>query len=242
MLTTKGMRLLPTFEEVQNDIVKVSENIPYVFIHKPTLHFLIIFNQTVIRFATIYTKGNSGYDVLLETFGFVTYRAYVHRIIAHLFVQNPRADIFDRVDHIDRDKKNNDPSNLRWVNHRLNMINRCDTNVRNRTYFRKSNGKMSSYWKKAFGKFAYIYSDNIAGDLVKIRVYFNDYSEAVAFGVQDKIRRFNNLYRSYINDASPPTRGTTPRCEGEVHSRPLPGLNDPALRPTTNRARYCRFA
>ena len=237
------MRLLPTFEEVQNDIVKVSPNIPFVFFHKPTLHFLIIFNQTVIRFATIYTKGNAGYDVLLETFGFVTFRAYVHRLIAHLFVQNPRPDIFDRVDHIDRNKKNNDPTNLRWVNHRLNMINRSDTNVRSRTYFRRD-GKQSSYWKKALGKFAYEYSDRVVGDIVKIRVYFDDYAEAVAFATKDKVRRFNKLYVSYLNnnDASTPTRGETPGCEGEIHSGPLPWVHDTALRPPAHRPRHCRFA
>ena len=236
------MRLLPTFEEVQNDIVKVSEHIPFVFLHTPTLHFLIIYNNTVIRFATIYTKGNAGYDILLETFGFVCFRAYVHRLIAHLFVQNPRPDIFDRVDHIDRNKKNNDPSNLRWVNHRLNMINRSDSNVRSRTYFRK-NGKLSSYWKKTFGKFAYVYSDSVAGDVVKIRVYFNDYAEAVEFARKDKVRRFDNLYQSYLNDnESPPTRGETPGREGEVHSGPIPWVHDTALRPTTHRVRRSRFA
>ena len=234
------MRLLPSFEDVQNDIVKASENIPFVFLHKPTLHFLIICNNTVVRFATIYKKGNAGYDILLETFGCVCFRAYVHRIIAHLFVQNSRPDIFDRVDHIDRNKKNNAPSNLRWVNHRLNMINRTDTNVRERVYFRK-NGKQSTRWKKCFGEYAYIYSDTVIGDLVRIRVYFNNFNEAVEFASKDKVRRFDKLYQSYINASSPP-RGETPGREGEVHSGPLPRFHDAALRPATNRSRYCRFA
>jgi len=234
------MRLLPSFEDVQNDIVKASENIPFVFVHTPTLHFLIIVNNTVVRFATIYTKGNAGYDVLLETFGCVCFRAYVHRILAHLFVQNPRPDIFDRVDHIDRNKKNNAPSNLRWVNHRLNMINRSDTNVRTRVYFRR-NGQQATRWKKGLGKYAYIYSDTVIGDLVKIRVYFSDFAEAEKFGRTDKVRRFNKLYQSYLNASSPP-RGETSRREGEVHSGPLPRFHDTPLRLTVDRPRHCRFA
>ena len=47
----------------------------------------------------------------------------VHRLVAKTFVVNPRPDIFDIVDHIDRNKKNNNASNLRWVNTRLNSLN-----------------------------------------------------------------------------------------------------------------------
>ena len=209
-----------------------------MFIHKSTLDFLIIVDEQVIRFATIYTKGNSGYDVLLETFGFVTFRAYVHRIIAHLFVQNPRADIFDRVDHIDRDKKNNAISNLRWVNQRLNMINTSTTNVRSRTYFRK-NGRQSSYWKKGWGKYAYEYSERILGSTVKIRVYFDDFTMALEFGKKDKVHRFNKLYAEYINEAG---SDETPRCEGEIYSRLLLGVHRPPIRSPTNRTRHCRYA
>ena len=48
-------------------------------------------------------------------------RLYLHRIVADATVYNPRPDIFDFVDHIDGDTKNNDPSNLRWLNHHLNV-------------------------------------------------------------------------------------------------------------------------
>ena len=232
------MRLLPTFEQIQNDIVKASEHIPYVFVHKPTLDFLIIVDKQVIRFATIYKKGNGGYDVLLETFGFVCFRAYVHRLIGRVFVYNPRPDIFDRVDHIDRNTRNNDISNLRWVNQRLNMINTSTTNVRSRTYFRK-NGRQSSYLKKNLGKYAYEYSDRILGSTVRIRVYFDDYTTALEFGKKDKVLRFNKLYSEYINEAC---SDQTPRCEGEIYSRLLLGVHRPPIRSPTNRARNCRYA
>ena len=49
---------------------------------------------------------------------------WVHRCVAWIFCPNPRPDIFDRVDHIDRDGTNNHKNNLRWINHSLNMCNR----------------------------------------------------------------------------------------------------------------------
>ena len=234
------MRLLPTFFQVKNDIVKADENIPYVFIHKSTLDFLIIVGDKVIRFATIYTKGNAGYDVLVETFGHVRFRAYIHRLIGAVFVHNPRPDIFDRVDHIDRNTRNNAISNLRWVNHKLNMINTQTTNVRMRTYVRR-NGKLGSYWKKKFGKYAYEYSERVSGELVKVRIYFDDFNTALEFGKKDKIIRFNKLYAEYINESSSACR-ETPRREGEVHRGFVPGIHEPTLRLTVNRPRHCRFA
>jgi len=49
-----------------------------------------------------------------------------HIMIARCFVFNPRPDLFDLVDHIDRDKHNNVYTNLRWVNTHLNRLNVID--------------------------------------------------------------------------------------------------------------------
>jgi hypothetical protein len=48
----------------------------------------------------------------------------VHRLVAAAFVQNPRPDIFNVVDHINGDTHNNHYSNLRWLNDQLNGWNR----------------------------------------------------------------------------------------------------------------------
>ena len=45
--------------------------------------------------------------------------AYIHRAIAKLFVRNPYSKAC--VNHIDGNKKNNDPSNLEWCTHTENM-------------------------------------------------------------------------------------------------------------------------
>jgi len=49
---------------------------------------------------------------------------YIHRLVAQKFIPNP--DNLPCVDHIDKDKTNNDVSNLRWVTHMTNnqSINR----------------------------------------------------------------------------------------------------------------------
>ena len=47
---------------------------------------------------------------------------YIHRLIALHYLS--LVDGKDMVDHIDQNKNNNDISNLRWVNHSENMINR----------------------------------------------------------------------------------------------------------------------
>ena len=46
----------------------------------------------------------------------------IHRLVALLHVPNP--DSKEQVDHIDRDKLNNNVSNLRWVSNGENMINK----------------------------------------------------------------------------------------------------------------------
>jgi hypothetical protein len=46
----------------------------------------------------------------------------VHRLVAETFIEN--ADNKPQVDHIDRNKSNNNISNLRWVTNRENSVNR----------------------------------------------------------------------------------------------------------------------
>ena len=47
-----------------------------------------------------------------------------HRLVALHYVKNDNPDEYDMVDHIDRNKKNNHYTNLRWVNNQMNTLNR----------------------------------------------------------------------------------------------------------------------
>lgn len=46
----------------------------------------------------------------------------VHILIAKCFIENPLN--YNEIDHIDRDKTNNNINNLRWISHHINCINR----------------------------------------------------------------------------------------------------------------------
>lgn len=80
----------------------------------------------------------------------ISVRGYlkVSRIVAIAYVPNPRPDIFTLVDHIDGNVRNNAHTNLRWVNRRLNGLNRSSQG-------RKLNSSnvyvaVVSYWNQKF--------------------------------------------------------------------------------------------
>jgi hypothetical protein len=69
-----------------------------------------------------FINKNNGYLVvnLSKEGKNVTY--LIHRLMAFAFLVNP--DNLVEIDHIDRNKTNNTLSNLRWVSHSANMLNR----------------------------------------------------------------------------------------------------------------------
>lgn len=50
------------------------------------------------------------------------YTLLLHRLVALTHISNPEN--FEFVDHMDRDRQNNNASNLRWVSSEVNMDNR----------------------------------------------------------------------------------------------------------------------
>ena len=48
----------------------------------------------------------------------------VHQLVAEHYVNNSNPEIFNEVDHIDRNRLNNHYTNLRWVSRSMNCLNR----------------------------------------------------------------------------------------------------------------------
>lgn len=57
---------------------------------------------------------NGYYKVSLYHSGKEPYMAWVHRLVASAFVENPNPELFTRVNHIDENPENNSADNLEW--------------------------------------------------------------------------------------------------------------------------------
>jgi len=51
------------------------------------------------------------------------YQAHVHRLVAMAFIPNEDPERLTTVDHINRNKKENNVSNLRWADHKMQSLN-----------------------------------------------------------------------------------------------------------------------
>lgn len=71
--------------------------------------------------------GNLGYYVLYSSFNGKNVGKVLHRLVADLFVPNPRG--LNEVNHIDGNKKNSISSNLEWCTHRENMEHAIKTGL-----------------------------------------------------------------------------------------------------------------
>ena len=75
----------------------------------------------------------------------IKYKYYlVHNLIASAYVFNPRPDIFLCVDHINGNRSDNVPSNLRYLTNRLNCLNSKASNCS----FYKPTKKWRAYFHK----------------------------------------------------------------------------------------------
>ena len=85
-----------------------------VFSKKRMIFLKSNINHNGYKYLKLYNKNTKG----------KTYR--IHRLIAQYFIPNPNN--YPVVDHIDRNKTNNNIHNLRWATHRQNAINTSKLN------------------------------------------------------------------------------------------------------------------
>ena len=109
--------------------------------------------------------NNKGYSrVSLNKNGF-TKMYLVHRLVALHYIDNPHNHAF--VDHIDRNKNNNDVSNLRWTNATENNLNK-DILKNNKL------GEKNIYYYERINKYVF----NKQAYFKKYRKCFNTLEEA----------------------------------------------------------------
>lgn len=112
----------------------------------------------------------------------------IHRLVALTFVPNPCPKVFKFVDHIDGNKLNNKASNLRWLTHQLNSMNR---NLVPKAY---KVWRMNKYQSKFTAK-----------GVVYRTKYCSTALEASLLAAQMKANKFTEIYLSYLkeNDEDP---------------------------------------
>src|SRR5210317_26130 len=97
-------------------------------------------------------KGSSdkdGYREICIHVRSMGYKKYfrVHRLVAGAFI--PMVERMDQVDHIDRDRTNNNVNNLRWCDNQMNNCNRKDQSPLGAHLSEMTLGKYE-YWRINF--------------------------------------------------------------------------------------------
>jgi len=94
---------------------------------------------------------------------------YIHRLIALHYVDNPHPDKYNVVDHLDRNRLNNNITNLRWVNHTINMANQP---------IHKNNKLGEQYIVYKYGSYTNPYIFQITRNKILHRKFFKTLEEA----------------------------------------------------------------
>lgn len=68
-------------------------------------------------------KNKNGYLTVMLCDKNKRKRWTVHRLVGFAFVENQKPNEYNFIDHIDRDRQNNNKDNLRWVNPQINCQN-----------------------------------------------------------------------------------------------------------------------
>ena len=63
----------------------------------------------------------------------------LHRLLGMIFINNPNQ--YPCIDHVDRNKRNNDLNNLRWVSYQTNALNKASKNPLGRGISKSKSGK-----------------------------------------------------------------------------------------------------
>ena len=120
----------------------------------------------------------------------------IHQMVGRTWVWNPNPAKFRLVDHIDGNSQNNHASNIRWVDHTLNGLNKKDRKLAYKVVKKRKNG-VSIWWRS--------------------RVVVRGVSTASSWGTKEAAEietrnKLNALFMSYYADNRRTAYPTPPRA------------------------------
>ena len=119
-------------------------------------------------------EDKNGYSCIKLTDGDKQHYKLIHRLLAQTFIENPNN--YKEIDHIDRNRKNNNIDNLRWCTKQMNSHNRKNNNKELNIYTRKDN--------KGY----------------RVRFTLKNYSLNKIFYNLDEAKEFRNIIQEKINN------------------------------------------
>ena len=105
---------------------------------------------------------------------------YIHRLVSSHYIPNPENKLC--VDHIDRNRSNNNVNNLRWVTHRENSQNKGDFKKK---YKNNTSGVINIRFIKACDRWKY---EKTINKTIHNK-FFKTFEEAVEYKKEYEFRR-----------------------------------------------------
>ena len=103
-----------------------------------------VMNIKTSRILKTYING-FGYEIVTLSNNLSVSSKVCHRLVASEFIDNPNNKPL--VDHIDRNKLNNNIDNLRWVTHSENQMNKTKANNKTSKYKGVKFSKQTKRWR-----------------------------------------------------------------------------------------------
>ena len=113
-----------------------------------------VYNKKRKIFMKLQCNERYTYVVLHNKYNDTHKKFNVHRLVAIHYIPNPNN--LPTVDHIDRDKSNNNVSNLRWAT----MKTQCENRSRSKMVSNNTTGHKNIYYDKSRGRWRFGYGKN----------------------------------------------------------------------------------